>query len=203
MLFRSHQRVRPVAPLAVVRADACLGGARKSDPMTRAARTVPSPVGPLLLETDGTSLTRPAFIDRADADGAVESRTGVGQPDHPVLLRVKEQLDGYFLGTLRAFDLPLAPEGSDFQRQVWEELCRIPFGATASYGDIAVRLGLPVSASRAVGLANGANPIAIVIPCHRVIGADGTLVGYGGGLRRKRFLLDLESPTVQDALFPE
>ncbi len=84
---------------------------------------------------------------------------------------------------------------------MWAQLRLIPFGATASYADIAARLGMPARASRAIGLANGANPIAVVVPCHRVIGSDGSLVGYGGGLRRKRILLALESPVVQDTLF--
>ena len=103
----------------------------------------------------------------------------------------------YFAGDLKDFDLPLAPVGSDFQQRVWKELQLIGYGETASYGQIALRLGMTNAASRAVGLANGRNPIPIVIPCHRVIGANGTLTGYAGGLERKQTLLELE----QDALF--
>jgi methylated-DNA-[protein]-cysteine S-methyltransferase len=120
-----------------------------------------------------------------------------GSPDARALAAVQEALAAYFAGELTAFDLPLAPVGTVFQRRVWDALLEIPYGATASYGDIARRLGLPLTASRAVGLANGSNPVSIVVPCHRVIGADGSLTGYGGGLDRKRYLLDLE----RDLLF--
>ncbi|MBO0838982.1 MAG: methylated-DNA--[protein]-cysteine S-methyltransferase, partial [Actinobacteria bacterium] len=102
------------------------------------------------------------------------------------------QLDAYFAGELTEFSLPLAPAGTQFQRQVWAALQQIPYGQTWSYGQLAEKIGNP-AAVRAVGLANGRNPIAVVIPCHRVIGADGSLTGYGGGLDRKRFLLDLEA----------
>jgi methylated-DNA-[protein]-cysteine S-methyltransferase len=101
------------------------------------------------------------------------------------------QLRAYFAGELETFDLPLAPEGTPFQLEVWRRLCEIPYGETISYGELARRLGNP-NASRAVGLANGANPIPIVIPCHRVIGSDGKLTGYGGGLPIKEKLLALE-----------
>ena len=110
----------------------------------------------------------------------------------PAALRDAElQLAEYFEGTRRDFDLPLSAEGTPFQRQVWDELRRIPYGETISYGELARRIGRP-AASRAVGAANGRNPIAIVVPCHRVIGADGTLIGYGGGLPVKEALLALE-----------
>jgi methylated-DNA-[protein]-cysteine S-methyltransferase len=112
----------------------------------------------------------------------------------PLLDRAEEQLTAYFAGDLTDFDLPLASEGSEFQKKVWAELRRIPYGATASYGDIARRLGYEPVISRAVGAANGANPIPIIVPCHRVIGADGTLTGYAGGIERKKTLLDLEQP---------
>ena len=108
-----------------------------------------------------------------------------------------DQLAAYFPRDLKEFDLPLAPRGSDFQQRVWEQLRGIGYGETASYGEVAHRLGMTNAASRAVGLANGRNPIPIVIPCHRVIGANGTLTGYAGGLERKQQLLELE----QDALF--
>lgn len=126
--------------------------------------------------------------------------TGVYFEDHgsPVLQDPREspeafhhvttQLTEYFAGTRRAFDLPLRPAGTDFQRRVWNALLEIPFGATESYGDLADRLG-DRKASRAVGLANGKNPISIIIPCHRVLGADGSLTGYGGGVDRKLWLL--------------
>jgi methylated-DNA-[protein]-cysteine S-methyltransferase len=105
---------------------------------------------------------------------------------------VREQLDAYFAGELGAFDLDVDPQGTPFQRRVWDELRRIPFGETISYSELARRLGDP-KLVRAVGVANGRNPISIVIPCHRVIGADGSLVGYGGGLERKRWLLEHEA----------
>jgi methylated-DNA-[protein]-cysteine S-methyltransferase len=132
----------------------------------------------------------------ADEDGhltEVHLRAPAALPrlDGPFTV-AREQLDAYFAGELSDFDLPLAPHGTPFQRRVWDELTRIPFGETISYSELARRLGDP-KLVRAVGLANGRNPIAIVIPCHRVIGADGSLVGYGGGLDRKRWLLDHEA----------
>jgi methylated-DNA-[protein]-cysteine S-methyltransferase len=111
-----------------------------------------------------------------------------------LLDRAERQLGEYFAGERTEFDLPLANEGSEFQKKVWAELQRIPYGETASYGDIARRLGYEPVISRAVGAANGANPIPIVVPCHRVIGSNGSLTGYAGGLERKRTLLDLERP---------
>ena len=132
---------------------------------------------------------------------------GVGAPrspalgerddDHPVLAKAVAQLTAYFARDLKEFDLPLDPHGSVFQRRVWDALLEIGYGETASYGQIAHRLGMTNAASRAVGLANGRNPIPIVIPCHRVIGANGTLTGYAGGLERKQTLLGIE----QEALF--
>ncbi len=110
------------------------------------------------------------------------------------------QLDAYFAGELTRFDLPLAPRGSDFQQRVWAALQEIPYGQTESYGELAARIGSPGGA-RAVGLANGRNPIGIVIPCHRVVGADGSLTGYGGGVDRKKRLLDLELAVSGSALF--
>ena len=123
---------------------------------------------------------------------------GAESADHPVLRAAADQLAEYFAGERTTFDLPLAPLGSSWQRSVWEQLLKIGYGETASYGEIAARLGKTNAASRAVGTANGSNPIPIVIPCHRVIGANGTLTGYAGGLDRKQLLLDLERT---DALF--
>ncbi|HZW44476.1 MAG TPA: methylated-DNA--[protein]-cysteine S-methyltransferase [Dermatophilaceae bacterium] len=111
-----------------------------------------------------------------------------------------DQLDAYFAGELTHFDLPLAPRGSEFQQRVWAALQEIPYGRTESYGELAERIGSPGGA-RAVGLANGKNPIGIIIPCHRVVGADGSLTGYGGGLDRKKQLLDLELAVTGTALF--
>ncbi len=122
---------------------------------------------------------------------------GARDDGHPVLREAVAQLTGYFARERRTFDLPLAPRGSEFQVQVWKQLVEIPYGETTSYGEIARRLGHTNAASRAVGLANGRNPIPIVIPCHRVIGANGALTGYAGGLERKQALLEIE----QDALF--
>ncbi len=160
---------------------------------------IDSPVGPLLLTGDGRSLTGLHFSNKL-------RRTRVEPAGAPapasVLVETRRQLDAYFAGDLEVFDVPVAPHGTEFQELVWSTLLSIPFGMTATYGDIARRLGMQPGAARAVGLANGANPIAIVIPCHRVIGADGTLTGYGGGLERKRFLLDLESKKApQGTLF--
>ena len=126
------------------------------------------------------------------------ARSATATTTHPVLVEARRaSCAAYFARDLKEFDLPLAPEGTDFQQPVWDQLRAIGYGETASYGEIAHRLGMTNAASRAVGLANGRNPIPIVIPCHRVIGADGTLTGYAGGLERKQALLELE----QDALF--
>jgi methylated-DNA-[protein]-cysteine S-methyltransferase len=153
-----------------------------------------SPVGELrIVEQDG-AIAAIEFTPYRDADGRVR---GSRDDAHPVLVEAVRQLRAYFDRELKEFELPLAPVGSDFQRRVWDQLRGIGYGETASYGQIAHRLGMTNAASRAVGLANGRNPIPIVIPCHRVIGANGTLTGYAGGLERKRLLLELE----QDALF--
>jgi len=150
---------------------------------------IDSPVGPLRLVEHNDALTAIEFSPFRDADGRPR---GPRQDDHPVLVETARQLAAYFDRDLKEFDLPLAPVGSDFQQRVWTQLQGIGWGETASYGEIAHRLGMTNAASRAVGLANGRNPIPIVIPCHRVIGANGTLTGYAGGLPRKQLLLDLE-----------
>jgi methylated-DNA-[protein]-cysteine S-methyltransferase len=156
---------------------------------------LPSPIGDLrIIERDGRISAIEFSPFRQPADGRP---LGARTDDHPVLVEAVRQLRAYFAGELTEFDLPLAPRGSDFQQRVWEQLSKIEYGETASYGEIAGRLGMTNAASRAVGTANGRNPIPIVIPCHRVIGADGTLTGYAGGIERKQTLLELE----QDALF--
>jgi methylated-DNA-[protein]-cysteine S-methyltransferase len=148
-----------------------------------------SPIGELrLVERDG-EVTQIEFSPFRDGDGRPR---GERDDAHPVLVETARQLAAYFAGDLTDFDLPVAPVGSDFQQRVWKELQTIGYGETASYGEIALRLGMTNAASRAVGLANGRNPIPIVIPCHRVIGANGTLTGYAGGLDRKQRLLELE-----------
>jgi methylated-DNA-[protein]-cysteine S-methyltransferase len=159
---------------------------------------IPSPIGDLrLVERDG-AITQIEFSPFPGIGLSGDGRPRGERDDaHPVLVEAARQLAAYFAGDLTVFDLPLAPAGSDFQQRVWKELQLIGYGETASYGAIALRLGMTNAASRAVGLANGRNPIPIVIPCHRVIGADGTLTGYAGGLERKQRLLELE----QDALF--
>lgn len=140
---------------------------------------IESPVGMLKLTCRGEVVCGLAFADGEPPEGVAGGGTE----------RVRRMLEAYFAGDLTAIDaLDVDPAGTEFQRQVWAELRRIPAGATISYKELAARIGRP-SATRAVGLANGANPVAIVIPCHRVIGANGALTGYGGGLDRKRWLL--------------
>lgn len=148
--------------------------------------TVDSPIGPLRLVADEAGLRRLEFEKDGFRPAPPEWRL-----DPRALREAARQLEAYFAGRLKVFDLPLAPEGTPFQLQVWERLVEIPYGETISYGTLAGRVGNP-AASRAVGLANGRNPIAIVIPCHRVIGSNGTLTGYGGGLPTKQKLLALE-----------
>ncbi|MFI6421691.1 methylated-DNA--[protein]-cysteine S-methyltransferase [Streptomyces sp. NPDC050842] len=121
-----------------------------------------------------------------------------GEPDPRPFGETVRQLDAYFAGELTEFDLPLHLVGTPFQLRVWAELCRIPYGETRTYGELAEALGNP-AASRAVGLANGKNPVGIVVPCHRVVGASGSLTGYGGGLDRKQRLLAFESGTEEPA----
>ncbi|MBV9383008.1 MAG: methylated-DNA--[protein]-cysteine S-methyltransferase [Streptosporangiaceae bacterium] len=145
-----------------------------------------SPVGRLLLTGDGHALTGLYMMD-ANRHPATVGPGWVRRDG--AFSEAAAQLGAYFAGDLTEFDLPLAPTGSAFQLAVWEELTRIPYGKTVSYGEIAAALGKSLVASRAVGLANGRNPISIIIPCHRVIGADGTLTGYGWGLDRKEWLL--------------
>lgn len=155
---------------------------------------VPSPVDDLLLTTDGEALTRVYFSPhKGIASGDLVGGAWHRDDAHPVLVRAAEQLGEYFAGERRAFELPQQAAGTPFQQRVWAQLRKIPYGQTSTYGEVAAHLGLGPRASRAVGLANGANPLPVVVPCHRVVGASGALTGFGGGLERKRFLLDLES----------
>jgi methylated-DNA-[protein]-cysteine S-methyltransferase len=151
--------------------------------------TAATPLGELLVAADGEALTSVRFARHAK----LPPLSAASRRDEraPVLREAKRQLAAYFGGELRAFALPLAPRGSAFQRQVWAALAEIPYGATATYGALARRLGAPRHA-RAVGHANGRNPLSILVPCHRVVGASGALTGYAGGLARKRWLLEHE-----------
>ena len=155
----------------------------------RSHTVVDSPCGPLTLVADGGALCGlymtqqrhlPAFETFGDPD-----------PDAPVFAQAESELKEYFAGQRRHFDVPITFHGTPFQQRVWRALTEIPYGETLSYGRLADRLGNP-TASRAVGLANGKNPVSIIVPCHRVVGATGSLTGYGGGLERKRYLLDFE-----------
>jgi len=151
---------------------------------------VPAPFGELLVAKEGEAVVeirfRPGDVDGVRDDGAIAD--------------VAAQLREYFRGERRAFDLPLAPRGTEFQQLVWATLQRIPYGETRSYAEIAREIGRP-AAVRAVGAANGANPIPIVIPCHRVVGSNGSLTGFGGGIETKRWLLGLESRAAGLTLF--
>jgi methylated-DNA-[protein]-cysteine S-methyltransferase len=160
-----------------------------------------SPIGPILLQSDGLNITE--IRTRWTAEKHLPENVSWSK-DCGLLQDLSQQLAEYFAGTRKTFDLPLKPSGTEFQKTVWQELTNVPYGATISYGTLAHRIGNS-NASRAVGLANGRNPLPIVIPCHRVIGANGTLVGYGGGLPIKQFLLNLEKkdiPTLQFELDP-
>lgn len=150
--------------------------------------TIDSPIGELLLLGDGDALHGLYMQDGRKPRTISPSWEATAAP----FADVTAQLEEYFAGRRTTFDVPLAAEGAPFERQVWHALEEIPYGETVSYGEIARRVGQP-TAARAVGLANGRNPISVIVPCHRVIGANGALVGYGGGLERKRLLLELES----------
>jgi methylated-DNA-[protein]-cysteine S-methyltransferase len=164
-----------------------------------------SPVGELRLVAAGGALVGIDFLGTLPVEGEESvsvarhaARAGALPMEErddadPLLREAAGQLAAYFSGGLREFDLPLAPAGTPFQRSVWEQLRQIRYGETASYGEVARRLGLTGHGARAVGLANGRNPIPVVVPCHRVVGASGSLTGYGGGIARKQQLLDLES----------
>ena len=156
--------------------------------MTTDYAVVPSPVGRLLIEANERAVTRIALTDGEARDS-----------QHPVIALCVSQLREYFAGRRTSFDLPLAPQGTAFRQKVWQALRDIPYGGTASYGDVAKMIGIP-GAMRAVGQANHANPVIIVIPCHRVIRADGSIGGYGGGVEVKRYLLTLEERVLRDKI---
>ena len=147
---------------------------------------IPSPVGQLKLVARESRLV--AILWEKDDPARVRLGTMVEQPDHPILVETRRQLGEYFAGRRQAFTVALAFEGTDFQQQVWLALLTIPFGETRTYGEIARQIGRP-SASRAVGAANGRNPISIIAPCHRVLGSTGALTGFAGGLAAKDHLL--------------
>ena len=156
-------------------------------PDTTTRTRVASPIGTVTLTSNGRALTGLALIETDDVDEQ-DATT-----DHDaVLIAAREQLEAYFDMRLQQFDLPLEPQGTEFQRRVWESLKLIPFGETISYAELARRVDKP-KAVRAVGAANGRNPLMIIVPCHRVIGADGSLTGFGAGIDRKRWLLDHET----------
>jgi methylated-DNA-[protein]-cysteine S-methyltransferase len=164
-------------------------------------RCVDSPVGVLTIAATDAGLHAIEFPSNRHP----QKREGWREGDHPLLDLAQAQLEEYFAGERQAFELPLAPQGTPFQREVWFALATIPYGETASYAQLAARVERP-AAMRAVGAANGRNPLPIVLPCHRVIGADGSLTGFGGGLPTKRFLLELEGAlpqaTTPEDLFP-
>jgi methylated-DNA-[protein]-cysteine S-methyltransferase len=151
---------------------------------------IESPIDPILLTSDGTSLTG-VYMNVPKKNPRI-GEDWVRSDDAAPFPEARRQLALYFEGRLTQFNLPLAVTGTPFQQQVWDELQAIPYGVTLSYGEVARRIGMP-SASRAVGMANGRNPIGIIVPCHRVIGANGKLTGYGGGLPRKEALLAFEA----------
>jgi methylated-DNA-[protein]-cysteine S-methyltransferase len=157
-------------------------------------------VGPLRLAAEGEHLRRISFTD--DRPGLKAPAEDPGDAPEPgsredaVLTETARQLAEYFAGERERFDLPLAPRGTEFQRRVWRALSAIPYGTTVSYGEIAARLALPPGSARAVGVANSQNPLPVVVPCHRVIGADGGLTGFAGGLARKERLLALEGSSL-------
>ncbi|HEX7872489.1 MAG TPA: methylated-DNA--[protein]-cysteine S-methyltransferase [Sphingobium sp.] len=161
--------------------------------MTDVFTTLPSPVGTLTLVASDAGLV--AVLWENDDPGRVRLGALVEHRDHAVLSQVSAQLSDYFAGKRQSFDLPLDFRGTDFQKSVWQALLAIPFGETRSYGEIARTLDRP-GASRAVGAANGRNPISIIAPCHRVIGSNGALTGFAGGLAAKQYLLRLEGATL-------
>jgi methylated-DNA-[protein]-cysteine S-methyltransferase len=168
--------------------------------------SAPQPIGLLFLARTAKGLRYLEFMNRKSLKRMIASHAeacpdAVWEPSLLELKPITEQLASYFLGTLREFEVPLDPSGSEFQLKVWSALTRIPFGETRTYGGIAREVRQP-KAARAVGLANHDNPICIVVPCHRVIGANGSLTGYGGGVNRKRWLLEHEARHSQTVARP-
>lgn len=161
-------------------------------------KRIASPTGTLTLIATDNGL-RAVLWDYGVAEKSSIDR-GIEKPDHPLLLETEKQLNEYFARKRKTFSVPLDFIGSDFQKQVWEALLTIPFGETRSYGDIARQIGNPDSV-RAVGGAANKNPIPIIAPCHRMVGASGKLVGFGGGLENKALLLELEAPFRQTTIF--
>lgn len=160
-----------------------------------------SPIGWLQINRTEKGISSINFIDDDTAAAAAADPATAASTDLPPTIKeCAKQLDEYFNGKRKSFDLKFDLTGTDFQKKVWNELLKIPFGKTCSYLDLAKKLGNKMSL-RAVGNANGKNPVAIIIPCHRVIGSNGKLVGYGGGLWRKKWLLDFENPNLQKELF--
>ncbi len=167
-----------------------------------------TPAGPMRVIVQDGAVTAAEFTAAPPEDASPRSSMRVAAErsagravdervdDDPLLVEATRQLTAYFARDLKEFDLPLRPAGTPFQQRVWEELQQIGYGETASYGELADRLGMVRGAARAVGAANGRNPIGIVIPCHRVVGAKGSLSGYAGGVQRKQFLLGLEQDTL-------
>ncbi|MBV9840334.1 MAG: methylated-DNA--[protein]-cysteine S-methyltransferase [Sphingomonadaceae bacterium] len=161
--------------------------------MTYHFKIISSPVGALTLVASEQGLA--AILWEGDDPDRVKLQPRAEAAEHPVLIAAEQQLSDYFAGRRRSFDLPLDFRGTEFQRRVWAELLEIPFGETRSYGAIARAIGRP-GASRAVGAANGRNPISIVAPCHRVVGSTGALTGFAGGLKTKAYLLGLEGSVI-------
>lgn len=151
-----------------------------------------TPMGLLEIRADETGVLAVSFLDRMPEDGNVRP--------NPITDRCEQELREYFAGRRREFSVPLNPQGTSFQQQVWQQLLTLPYGKTATYLDISKNLGDP-KLTRAVGSANGKNPICIIVPCHRVIGTDGTLTGYAGGMHRKKWLLRHEGVLTQGELF--
>lgn len=165
--------------------------------MTVFYTVIDSPIDQITLTSDGVSLA--GLYMELHKGMPVTGQAWVQDDNANPFVLAKQELSAYFNGTLERFTVPLKPSGTEFQLRVWNELTNIPFGKVISYGELAHRIGNP-KASRAVGLANGQNPISIIVPCHRVIGANGKLTGYGGGLPRKAFLLELEKSSVSKQL---
>ncbi|WP_250502751.1 MULTISPECIES: methylated-DNA--[protein]-cysteine S-methyltransferase [unclassified Caballeronia] len=161
----------------------------------------PSPLGHILYRAEDECLTGLFFIGQKYFPDSLHAPTlSETAPRSRVIADAREQVGEYFAGTRRKFSIAVQFRGTPFQRQVWDALCQIPFGDAWTYSDLARRLGLPAGASRAVGGANGRNPVAIIVPCHRVIGVDGELTGYAGGVERKRHLLTLEGGPGREQL---